>query len=205
VLQPYIDALDFCGVALVVVPGAISLDTGATQQFATAASGILDTANNADVTWHASGGAIDQQGLYIAPAAAGVFTVTATSVLNAARTATATVTVGSCPAQALNARAFPGGNGRIAFQAAIPDGEDVTDWEIYAMGADGSAPTNLTSTTSTGAAGSNFLPSWSPDGARIAFARVGEVADPDNGLWVMNADGGGKTQVVPVVGAGEPA
>jgi Tol biopolymer transport system component len=67
--------------------------------------------------------------------------------------------------------AFPGANGKIAYQGAGPD--------IHVMSPDGSNDQGL---------GSGTTPSWSPDGTKIAFADGG-------GLWVMNADGSLRHQV----------
>lgn len=52
--------------------------------------------------------------------------------------------------------AFPGTNGKIAF---------VRGWDLYTMEADGSHPTLLVA----GQNSPNNLPSWSPDGSRLAF------------------------------------
>jgi TolB protein len=47
---------------------------------------------------------------------------------------------------------------------------------VFSVNADGTSPTDL---------GDGCLPSWSPDGKRIAFSRY----SPVSGIWVMNADG----------------
>jgi Tol biopolymer transport system component len=66
------------------------------------------------------------------------------------------------------------GNGLIAFSRGGPDAG------LYAMNADGTAVTRLTSDPSdTGAA-------WSPDGSRIAFVRFDDDA---RSLFLMDADG----------------
>jgi Tol biopolymer transport system component len=83
------------------------------------------------------------------------------------------------------AAAFPGSNGKIAFQSNRDHFDNPAIFEIYIMNADGSDQTRLT--VSGGAA-----PSWSPDGRKIAFAR----SDGNGGgIWVMNADGSGQTQL----------
>jgi hypothetical protein len=44
----------------------------------------------------------------------------------------------------------------------------------------------------------DVLPAWSPDGTKIAFARrTSTPGSPDDGLWVINADGSGIRRVLP--------
>lgn len=69
--------------------------------------------------------------------------------------------------------AYPGGNGRIAFELSN---------DVYTVPAGGSAATRLTSD------GISHSPRWSPDGTRIAFNRAGDI-------WVMNANGSGRRQL----------
>jgi len=69
--------------------------------------------------------------------------------------------------------AFPGANGRLAFEDGIGRG-------IWTMNPDGTDRTKL-----------NFFgadPKWSPDGSKIVFWNIG-------GTYVMNADGAGRTLV----------
>jgi Tol biopolymer transport system component len=73
--------------------------------------------------------------------------------------------------------AFPGANGKIAFQREGLSNSGIAD--IYTINPDGSAETNL-----TGNSGFNGWPGWSADGTRIAFTREGS-------LYVMNPDGSG--------------
>jgi hypothetical protein len=70
-------------------PGNINLEPLGTQQFLAIADGNA----TADVTWAATGGGIDANGLYTAPAQFGTFTVTATSTLDASNRASASVVV----------------------------------------------------------------------------------------------------------------
>jgi dipeptidyl aminopeptidase/acylaminoacyl peptidase len=76
----------------------------------------------------------------------------------------------------------------IAALAAAPDSRTIAymsnvdgNWELYAVGMAGGAPTRLTNN-----AASDGLPAWSPDGQSLAFVsdRSGQWA-----LWVMDADG----------------
>ena len=61
------------------------------------------------------------------------------------------------------------------------------NWEIYVMNADGSGVTRLTNDPAE-----DFGPTWSPDGARIAFD---SYRDGGYNLYVMDADGGGVRQL----------
>ncbi|MCI0349769.1 MAG: choice-of-anchor D domain-containing protein [Acidobacteriales bacterium] len=74
-------------------PTSATLQTSATQQFAATVTGTSNTA----VTWSATGGTISTSGLYTAPSAAGTFSVRATSVADASKSASATVTVNPAP------------------------------------------------------------------------------------------------------------
>ncbi|HEV2758329.1 MAG TPA: DPP IV N-terminal domain-containing protein [Acidimicrobiales bacterium] len=68
--------------------------------------------------------------------------------------------------------AYPGANGRIAYESGVPR-------HIFVADADGSSPMDL---------GEGSNPAWSPDGTQIAFA-----LNPD--IWVMNADGSGRRPI----------
>jgi len=74
--------------------------------------------------------------------------------------------------------AFPGSNGKIAYSY----GSSAYQNSIWAVGPDGSSPSQLTSGTA------DWNPAYSADGQRIAFER-------ENGVMVMNADGSGLTQL----------
>jgi Tol biopolymer transport system component len=84
--------------------------------------------------------------------------------------ATSSPSAGASPATSLS--------GRIAF-----DNFD----DVWVINADGTGLTRLTS-----AKGPDFDPSWSPDGARIAF-RSERSGKPE--VWIMNADGTGQRRL----------
>ena len=80
--------------------------------------------------------------------------------------------------------------GDDGFPAWSPDGTEIAfvsdrdgDSDIFIMNADGTNPLSL-----TGDAANDSFPAWSPDGSRIAFSR-------ESGLWVINVDGSGLTQL----------
>jgi Tol biopolymer transport system component len=74
--------------------------------------------------------------------------------------------------------AFPGKNGKIAFERAN---------DVWTVNPDGSGQVDITNT----ATAAESAPSWSADGTRIAYVR-------DRAIWVMNADGSGQREVVAV-------
>jgi len=79
-------------VALTLSPTAVTLTPAQEQDFVVTVTGSSDTT----VTWHATGGTITGSGntiTYTAPATAGAFELTATSVADATKTATAAITV----------------------------------------------------------------------------------------------------------------
>ena len=86
---------------------------------------------------------------------------------------------------------------RIAFTS---DRDDAAGWgEIFVMDADGSDPTNLTSSVGVLEIGS----AWSPDGNKIAFQ---SFRDGYGEIYVMDADGANQTNLTnDPAGAGSPA
>jgi Tol biopolymer transport system component len=82
--------------------------------------------------------------------------------------------------------AFPGGDGRLAF-----DSDRTGDFEIYTMAQDGSALRNLTSSPAT----ADVNPVWDPGGDLIVHAS-GPPGGPFD-MRVMNADGSGGTPLAP--------
>jgi len=72
---------------------------------------------------------------------------------------------------------------KIAFDAwRSLFGEAYTSSHVFVVNADGSEPKDL---------GDGALPSFSPDGKRIAYARY----DQNAGVWMMNADGSDKHSI----------
>ncbi len=77
-------------VSVSISPAVLTISLGGTQQFTATVTGASDTS----VTWSASGGAITTSGLFTAPPSLiGVYTVTATSVADPTKAASALVTV----------------------------------------------------------------------------------------------------------------
>src|SRR5688500_7990449 len=88
--------------------------------------------------------------------------------------------------------AFPGANGKIAFQSDR-DGNP----EVYVMNSDGSGQTRLTNEPR-----SDVEPAFSPDGTRIAFVSQRN----GGGLHVMDADGSGPIRLTSdLEGGSKPA
>ena len=76
--------------------------------------------------------------------------------------------------------AFPGANGKIAYQIA----DEVTfDLDIWVMNANDTGHANITNTT-----GYDSEAAWSPDGSKIAFSSDRSGGNTD--IWVMNSNGG---------------
>jgi len=78
-------------VSVSISPGSASVITAGKLQFKATVSGTTDTA----VNWSVTGGAVSSLGLYTAPAAAGTYTVKATSVADSSKSVSATITVDS--------------------------------------------------------------------------------------------------------------
>jgi len=73
------------------------------------------------------------------------------------------------------------GSHAIAF-----DGFRLSVNEIWKVNPDGTGLTRLTTDNS------NYSPGWSPDASKIVYSHLGP---PVNGLFIMNADGSGKTSL----------
>jgi uncharacterized protein YjdB len=77
-------------VAIAIDPTSTTLSPGGTTTFSATVTGTEDTS----VVWTCTGGSVDGNGFYTAPATSGAYTVTATSNADPTKSATATVTVG---------------------------------------------------------------------------------------------------------------
>jgi len=80
-------------VAVAVVPGSASVNTGASYQFQAAVTGTANLAVTWSVQEGSPGSGTVSGGLYAAPSTGGVFHVVATSVADATKSGSATVTV----------------------------------------------------------------------------------------------------------------
>lgn len=76
-------------VAVAITPKTSVLGAVQTMAF----TGLVAGSANKAVTWTATGGSVNANGIYTAPALAGTYTITAASVADPSKTATATVTV----------------------------------------------------------------------------------------------------------------
>ncbi|HEY6388620.1 MAG TPA: Ig-like domain-containing protein [Candidatus Acidoferrum sp.] len=81
------------GVSVSINPTSASLQTGSPQQF----SAIVTGSSNTSVTWTSTGGTISNGGLYTAGNSAGSYSVTATSVADNTKYATAPVMITTTP------------------------------------------------------------------------------------------------------------
>jgi TolB protein len=109
-----------------------------------------------------------------------------TRTMRSLATAIAMALIGCSAAEA----AFPGQNGKIAFQRGG------ADTEIFTVEPDGTAATRLTSNSTF-----DGQPVWSPSGSRIAF--WGSGAGDTSDIYVMNQDGTGLTNVTNTADRGE--
>lgn len=72
--------------------------------------------------------------------------------------------------------------------------------DLYAISPSGGAPVKLTHTSTV----SDVMPSWSPDGKRVAFVRYGSGGAID-GIWTMKTTGGDLKAVPGTEGGSDPA
>lgn len=81
-------------ITITIAPTTVTMLVNGTQQFTNTVGNTTNTA----VTWSTSSGVISSSGAYTAPAAAGKYTVTVTSIADPTKSASATVTVNLPPA-----------------------------------------------------------------------------------------------------------
>ncbi|MFE2283757.1 hypothetical protein ACFXDJ_06250 [Streptomyces sp. NPDC059443] len=72
--------------------------------------------------------------------------------------------------------------------------------DLYAISPSGGTPVKLTHTSTV----SDVMPSWSPDGKRVAFVRYGSGGAID-GIWTMKTTGDDLKEVPGTKGASDPA
>jgi len=124
-------------VGVTVSPASATLTPSATQQFTATVSG----STNAAVTWavdsqdggNTAVGTISNDGLYTAPAAAGVHTVMATSIADSTKSAKAAVTVNASSVAVVLSPAFPalGVNATQQFSATVSGTTNTTvTWSV---------------------------------------------------------------------------
>ena len=168
-------------ITLTISPANATLQAGGRQQFTATVTGT----NNTGVVWSATNGSIDQNGLYTAPAMAGSATITAASVVNTSRSASAAVTITApSPAFSVNSTmnpASPSLNQNIAFTFNVSDSGGsingvIVDAEIY--NASGIRVfqqlfqnQNLTTGTTQ-----NYTANWTPNVAGQYTAKLGVFA-----------------------------
>lgn len=131
---------------------------------------------------------------------AGIFNPAHIWVMNADGTGQVKLTGGSQPGVTFDSPTWsprlPDGSYRIAFSRQEKVGEWLRGriWSIRSNGTDLRPVTR----------GGEYLedsPSWSPDGTRILFTRIGGTANGD--LWLVNAGGGNERQLLTVNPDGE--
>ncbi len=94
--------------------------------------------------------------------------------------------------------AFPGANGRLAFQREAPAG-DHTQTDVYTIQANGSGLKRLTNTPNL----NEFGPAWNAAGTRIAFWRTPAPFGPGS-IWTMSANGLNQKRLTSNIDARDP-
>ena len=154
-----------------ISPDSAVLSSGAVQRFSASVANTADTA----VTWSSSAGAVDSEGIFTAPkvAAATPVVVTATSVADPTKSASASVTVNapSAPAKlAIQTTLLPGATAASAYSTTleVSGGQPPYTWSI----AGGTLPAGLALSANGAIAG---IP---PQTGSFSF--VASVADSSN-------------------------
>ncbi len=110
-------------IAITIEPGTATVAAGGTQTFT---ASVANSANTS-LTWTASGGAIsgaDGSATWIAPVAAGEYTITATSVADPTRSQSATMTVTPVAVAVAPGTATVGAGGTQTFTATVTGAAD---------------------------------------------------------------------------------
>src|SRR5208283_4217932 len=116
-------------VSVAISPKSAPLAEGASQQFSASVTG----SSNTSVTWSATGGTISSTGLYVAGSAAGNFTVTATSVADATKSAKASVAITAPAPPPGTATSITKDGITWTFSEAVPVGQFVNG-DYYVVG-----------------------------------------------------------------------
>ena len=129
------------GISVTVSPASLSLAPGSTQQFTAYVNGT----SNASVNWTASAGTVSTSGLFTAPTTPSPLSVlvTATSVADPTKRASATVTVNSSSsALAITTSSLPDGSINVAYATSLgaSGGSSPYNWTI----ASGALPNGIT-------------------------------------------------------------
>jgi Tol biopolymer transport system component len=101
------------------------------------------------------------------------------------------ITTAPGSAQDITPQWAPGGS-RIAFVRSMAEGSAPPLADVYLVNPDGSSLINLTHHTELAQV---CCPAWSPDGQRIAYASDELAVFENNEIFLMNADGSGKTNL----------
>jgi hypothetical protein len=117
------------GVSVTINPSSASVQTGSPQQFSATVTGTTNTS----VSWTATGGTISTSGLYTAGNTAGSYSVTATSVADISKYATASVTVSTAPPPPGNASSITKDGITWTFNQSVPVGQFVNG-DYYVVG-----------------------------------------------------------------------
>ncbi|GEM_PF-1319706 len=135
-------------VAVTISPTTATVNTGGIQQFNASVTGAANTA----VTWTTTGGSITTSGRLTAPATGGTVTVTATSVADPTKSASATVTVNAGVSVVVNpATASVVVSGTVNLSATVTNATPNTvAWSVTGGAPNGTVnPASGTSTTYT--------------------------------------------------------
>ncbi len=175
-------------VAVSLNPTSTTLTTGGTQTFTATVTG----SGNTGVTWSATGGSVTS-GVYTAPATAGTYAVTATSVADPSKKATATVTVTApSPTAAFSVKFARTSSWSGGYNADITltntGAQAITTWALTFTTAD-TVTSSWNANQSTSGHTTTFTPlSWNGNLAPGASATIGIGADTTaSGGWAPPA------------------